>query len=245
MLARLLDVMPAPPPCLRVLLLGGQALHPSLASRAADAGWPLFVSYGMSETGSMVAAGLWRDDDGPGACIGSPLPGVAVDCAGGVTGEPGPPRLLRVRGPMLMAGYGNPARVPGIGLDDGWLTAPDLCRLDPDGALRVFGRADELVVIGGEQVSPGAVEARLAAAPGVREVAVVALPHPVWGATLAACWTGPAPPAQLRAWCLAELPERERPRMFRRFDALPLLASGKLDRAGLRAAVAQRRNGGA
>ncbi|WP_295879866.1 class I adenylate-forming enzyme family protein [uncultured Thiohalocapsa sp.] len=229
MLARLLEVMPAPPPRLRVLLLGGQALHPALARRALRAGWPLHVSYGMSETGSMVAVGPWRDGAGPGARVGPPLPDVMLDCAGPAE----PPRPLRLHGPMLMAGYADAARRPGRGLADGWLTTGDLCRLDADGALRVLGRADELVVIGGEQVSPSAVEAKLAAAPGVREVAVVAVAHPHWGATLAACWSGPAAPAVLDAWCRDRLPSRQRPRIFRRLDALPLLASGKPDRAAL------------
>ncbi|NBC12018.1 MAG: AMP-binding protein [Gammaproteobacteria bacterium] len=229
MLARLLDVMPAPPPALRVLLLGGQALHPALARRAVAAGWPLFVSYGMTETGSMVAVGRWRDDDAPGNLVGPLLPDVQADCAG--PGEP--PRRLRLRGPMLMAGYADARRRPGLGLGDGWLTTSDLCRLEADGWLRVFGRADDLLVIGGEQVSPAAVEAKLAAAPGVSEVAVVAVTHPHWGATLAACWCGPAAAPALEAWCRAELPSRERPRLFRRLERLPLLASGKPDRAAL------------
>lgn len=229
MLARLLDVMPAPPPTLRMLLLGGQALHPALARRALGRGWPLYLSYGMSETGSMVAVGAWQDDDAPGTRVGRPLPGVQLDCAAPAES----PRALRLSGPMLMAGYAAANRRPGLGLADGWLTTGDLCRLDADGALRVFGRADDLVVIGGEQVSPAAIEARLAAAPGVLEVAVVPLPHPHWGATLAACWRGPACPSELDAWCRAALPDRERPRLFRRLAALPLLASGKPDRAAL------------
>ena len=229
MLSRLLEAMPAPPPALRVLLLGGQALHPALARRAVAAGWPLFVSYGMSETGSMVAVGRWRDDAAPGTLVGPLLPDVQADCAG--PGEP--PRRLRLRGPMLMAGYADARRRPGLGLGDGWLTTSDLCRLEADGSLRVFGRADDLVVIGGEQVSPAAVEAKLAAAPGVVEAAVVAVTHPHWGATLAACWRGPAAAPALEAWCRAELPSRERPRLFRHLAALPLLASGKPDRAAL------------
>jgi o-succinylbenzoate---CoA ligase len=74
MLARLLDLLPAPPPALQVLLLGGQALHPALARRAAEAGWPLFVSYGMSETGSMVAVGRWREDAAPARAWGRCCP---------------------------------------------------------------------------------------------------------------------------------------------------------------------------
>lgn len=234
MLARLLAVMPAPPPHLRVLLSGGQALHPALAQRAVAAGWPLYVSYGLSETGSMVAIGRWRDDTAPGTLVGPLLPDVAARCAG--PGET--PSRLRLRGPMVMTGYADQRRGPGLGLSDGWLSTDDLCRLEADGTLRVFGRADDLVVIGGEQVSPGAVEARLAAAPGVAEVAVVAVGHPHWGATLAVCWRGPAIPSALEAWCRRELPKRERPRLFRQLGALPLLASGKPDRAALRRLVA-------
>ncbi len=229
MLARLLEVLPSPPPSLRVVLVGGQALQPTLAQRAVRAGWPLYVSYGMSETGSMVAVGRWQDDRALDNRIGTPLPGVQLDCAG----PDEPPRALRLRGPMLMAGYADVSRRLGSGLADGWLATNDLCRLDADGALRVFGRADDLIVIGGEQVSPAMVEARLSQAPGVQEVAVVPLAHPHWGATLAACWLGPATAAELAAWCRAELPSRERPRLFRPLAALPLLASGKPDRQAL------------
>jgi o-succinylbenzoate---CoA ligase len=233
MLARLLELLPAPPPSLKVLLLGGQALHPALARRAADAGWPLCVSYGMTETGSMIAVGRWRDAAGAGARVGPLLPDVELDLGAGA--DDAPHGRLRLCGPMLMAGYGNPARRPGLGLDDGWLVTADLGWLDADGALCILGRADDQVVIGGEQVSPAAVEARLAGAPGVREVAVVAVPHPSWGATLAACWVGAATADDLAAWCRAELPSRERPRLFRRLGALPLLASGKPDRRALAA----------
>jgi O-succinylbenzoic acid--CoA ligase len=254
MLQRLLDVMPRPPDALRVLLLGGQALHPALARRAADAGWPLFVSYGMSETGSMVAVGRWRDDSTPGTRIGpllpdvdiaSPPPSAAAAHRGGGVGAglgadlgadlgTGP---LRLRGPMLMAGYGNPRRRPGVGLEAGWLDTADLGRLDADGALRIFGRADEVLVIGGEQVHPAAVEARLAEAPGIGEVAVLGVPHPTWGATLAACWSGPISARELERWCRDRLPSRQRPRVLRRIEALPRLASGKLDRAALQRAA--------
>jgi O-succinylbenzoic acid--CoA ligase len=229
MLARLLNLLPAPPPALRVLLLGGQGLHPALGRRAAAAGWPLHVSYGMSETGSMIAVGPWLDDNIAGTRAGPPLAAVVLDCAR----HDEPPRRLRLRGPMVMAGYASPARLPGVGLDEGWLDTADLARLDGDGALRIFGRADELVVIGGAQVSPAAVEGRLAAAPGVDEVVVVALPHQTWGATLAACWRGPATPEGLAAWCRGALPSRERPRVLRQVHTLPLLPSGKPDRRSL------------
>lgn len=229
MLARLLDAGVEPPPSLRVLLVGGQALHSALARRAVDAGWPLYVTYGMSETCSQIATAPYVAADAVPTWVGPVLAGVELDCAR--CGEH--PRALRLRGPMLMAGYANPARRPGDGLRDGWLVTSDLGCVDADGAVHVLGRADDVLVIGGVNVLPAAVEDRLARAPGVDAVAVVGVPHPVWGRTLAACYSGNAAPAEVEGWCRASLPSAERPRRFVRCAELPLLASGKLDRARL------------
>ena len=229
MLARLLDTGVRPPPSLRVLLLGGQALHSALARRAVAAGWPLYVTYGMSETCSQIATGRYVEGDDTPTWVGPTLAGVELD--GARCDEP--PRVVRVRGPMLMAGYANPARVPGDGLRDGWLVTSDLGCVGADGALRILGRADDVLVIGGVNVLPATVEERLAKAPGVAAVAVVGVPHPIWGRTLAACYRGTASPAEVEGWCRASLPSAERPRRFVRCAELPLLASGKLDRARL------------
>jgi o-succinylbenzoate---CoA ligase len=231
MLARLLDAGVGPPPSLRVLLLGGQALHSTLARRAVAAGWPLYVTYGMSETCSQIATAPYVAAETVTTRVGPLLAGVELDCAR----CGGPPRVLRLRGPMLMAGYANPVRRPGDGLRDGWLVTSDLGCIDTDGALHILGRADDVCVIGGVNVLPAAVEERLAGAPGVAAVAVVGVPHPVWGCTLAACYSGSAAPAEFEAWCRARLPSAERPRLFVRCAELPVLASGKLDRAQLRA----------
>jgi O-succinylbenzoic acid--CoA ligase len=236
MLARLLDAGVQPPPSLRVLLLGGQALHSALARRAVAAGWPLYVTYGMSETCSQIATGPYAAEGAAPTRVGPVLAGVELDCARCDK----PPRVLRVRGPMLMAGYANPARRPGDGLCDGWLVTSDLGRVDADGALHILGRADDMLVIGGVNVFPVAVEERLAGASGVDAVAVVGLPHPVWGRTLAACYTGSAVPAEFEGWCRACLPGAERPRLFVHLPELPLLPTGKLDRARLVALTSER-----
>jgi O-succinylbenzoic acid--CoA ligase len=248
MLARLLDAGAEPPPWLRVVLLGGQALDPVLARRALAGGWPLVLGYGMTETGSMIASG-WVQDDG--GVVMTPLPGVELDCpscdprtgtAMDASKVRGPQversaavsRPLRLRGPMLMAGYADSRRQPGDGLSaGGWLATSDLGCRAPDGTLRVLGRADEVLVIGGVNVLPAEIERRLAAAPGIGEVAVAGVPEPVWGHRLVAVYTGAVDPAALDAWCRTNLPSVERPRGFRRVAGLPVLASGKLDRRAL------------
>ena len=164
-----------------------------------------------------------------------PLPGVVLDCPE-CDDEP---RVLRIRGPMLMAGYANPQRRPGVGLDDGWLVTSDLACLDADGKLRVLGRADDVLIVGGVKVLPAEIEARLAALPGIAAIAVVGVPHALWGHTLAACYTGAVDPGALEAWCRAQLPSAGRPRVFVQCQTLPQLASGKLDRAALQAMAVQ------
>ncbi len=237
MLARLLASGLPPPPSLRVVLVGGQALSQPMARQAIELGWPLYVTYGMTETASQLATSDRLTATPPPGEIGRPLAGLELDCPWCQDG----PGRLRVRGAVVMAGYANPRREPGLGLVDGWFTTSDLACRRPDGRLRILGRADEVLVTGGVNVHPGEVEAVLAGAPGVREVAVVGVPDPVWGQRLAAVYTGTATPADLDAWCRSNLAGPERPRTFLLQRELPVLTSGKLDRLGLRALVREAR----
>jgi len=225
MLARLLDLRVAPPPSLRVALIGGQGLSGLLARRALLAGWPLRLTYGMTEACSQVAtSGPLGAVPATGA-VGMPLPGLALDCPRcGAQARP-----LRIRGDQVMAGYANPGRTPGLGLEDGWLTTADLVCWTPAGELRVLGRADEGLVIGGEKVFPALVADRLLGAPGVDAAVVVGVPDPVWGHRLAGAYVGTASAADLADWCRAHLAGQERPRALRQLDTLPLLPSGKYD----------------
>ncbi len=212
MLAKLLDAGVPPPPGLRHVLVGGAALHEALLERARAAGWPVRVSYGMTETCATAAID------------GRPLPGVRVSIAR--TGT------IAIATPARMAGYLGEA-------DAGeWLTTNDLGSIDADGRLRVTGRADDMLVSAGVNVHPLEVEARLSACPGVREAGVAGLSDPVWGEIIAAVYEGEAPEAEVEAWCRAHLPGPRRPRRFRRVGRLPRLPSGKLDRRAIAAMVA-------
>lgn len=236
MLARLLDLGLSPPPGLRVLMVGGQALGPVLTQRALDAGWPLHLSYGMTETASHVAsterlAGRVADP----ACAGHLLDCVETN----LTVRGGPPARLRLRGPVVMAGYANPTRRSGDGLDDGWFEAADLACRGADGQLRVLGRADDVLVIGGTNVSRQRVEGVLQSAPRIGDLVVVGLADPVWGQRLAVVHTGDLAPRELADWCRSRLSGPERPRLQLRLPRLPLLDSGKFDRVRI-AALARR-----
>lgn len=207
MLAKLVDTAVPPAPTLRCTLIGGAALAPAQGERARAAGWPLRLSYGMTETCATALVD------------GRPLPGARVrtDTAG----------ALEIATPARMAGYLGDA-------DCGeWFATRDLASIEPDGHVRILGRADEMLVSGGTNVHPLEVEARLAACPGVSAAAIAGLPDPVWGDIIACAYEGEAGETAVEAWCRATLPGARRPRRFLRVARLPRLPSGKIDRRAL------------
>ncbi len=238
-LARLLDaVRDAPPPAsLRAVLLGGAPIPPELIRRAVAARWPVVPTYGLTEGGSGVTA-MPAEEAGtlPGSA-GRPLPGVAVRIA-----DPRPDGVgeIQVRTPAAFSGYlGAPAETAAAFTRDGWLRTGDLGFLDGSARLVVADRRDDLVISGGENVSPAEVEAVLAAHPAVADVGVAGRPHPTWGSVPVAGIVlrrhahEPGDEA-LRAWCTERLAAFKVPAAFVRLDTLPRTSAGKLRRADLR-----------
>jgi O-succinylbenzoic acid--CoA ligase len=198
------------------VLLGGAAAPTELLARARDAGARVVPTYGMSETS--------------GGCVydGVPLPGVTVDAPEG--------RVL-ISGPVVALGYRLRPDLTAQAFTAGSFRTDDLGEVGADGRLVVHGRADDVVVTGGEKVAPTAVELVLARHPAVAEVAVVGVPDREWGARVEAVVVLRPGSAltleEARAHVLAELPRAAAPRALRIVSALPLLASGKIDRMGL------------
>lgn len=211
MLAQLLDAGYPPPPSLRVALIGGAALSPALHTRALAAGWPLWPSYGMTETAAMLACSapgeLWQAGD-----VGNLLPGhsARVD----------PDGRLYLRGPQLP--------------DAGWLRTGDLGAITADGRLRILGRADDMLISAGRNVHPATVEACLAGLPGLREIAVCGRPDPVWGDRIVAVVVGDISDEALIAHARAHLPAAAIPRTVLRMSTLPRTGAGKPDRRAIR-----------
>ncbi len=218
-LAALLDD-PAwrPPAHLRAVLLGGAAAPPVLLAAAAARGGPGLVTYGMTETfGQIATAPLARAGDPDAPLV--PLAGVAI--AGGTREHPA---ALRIRAPMLATAYldGTPIAPEHVTSDLGYV----------DGAVHIAGRADDVIITGGENVHPLAVEAIVAATPGVRSACAFGIADPRWGQIVAvAVVVGRefALADALAQW-RAALPSHARPRQLAILDALPLLPTGKPDR---------------
>ena len=203
-----------PPPRLRAVLLGGAAAPPSLVATALARGIPIRETYGLTETFGQVATAR-----APGERP-RPLPGVAM-----TAGTRDAPAAIRIRGPMLAERY-----VDGIAIAPEFTTA-DVGFVD-DGAVYVVGRADDIIITGGENVHPAQIEAVLSATAGVRAACAFGVPDIKWGQLVAAAITVDAAfdrDVATRQWH-AVLPASARPRRLAVVAQLPLLASGKIDR---------------
>ncbi|MEA2371499.1 MAG: o-succinylbenzoate---CoA ligase [Solirubrobacteraceae bacterium] len=218
-LARLLDAGLESPPALRCALIGGAPASPALLARARAAGVVTVATYGLTEACSQVTTQI-PGDRGDDA-------GVALFCTR-VRIEDGE---IQVAGPTVC-----PQATRRVG-DGGWLSTGDLGDL-VDGRLLVTGRRSELILTGGENVSPVEIEAVLTEHPSVREAAVVGYAHPEWGEAIRAVVVlrpGLDPNAdELRAHCLARLARFKVPKEFVFLDAIPRTSSGKISRRDLR-----------
>jgi len=126
---------------------------------------------------------------------------------------------------------------------DGYLRTGDLGRLHSDGVLEVLGRADDLIITGGENVMPAEVEAELEAHPQISRAVVFGQPNPEWGEIVAAVLVpdgSPIDSAVLRKWCENRLAPFRRPRLIAWLEKLPETANGKIDRNAVIASAAGR-----
>ena len=239
------------PPSLRLIGTYGEELRSDTVRRWSQtplSGVPLLNCYGPTET--VISATLHRvrledGETGP-VPIGRALPGrVArvLDIHGG-HGEPRPvgfPGELALSGPLARGYLGrpdltaerfapDPFGAPGSRL----YRSGDLARRRPDGALEFLGRLDDQVKVRGFRVEPGEIEAVLAEHPEVREAAVLALGDRDGNRRLVA-FVVPGIPDDLRAFLRERLPDYMLPAAWGPLPALPLNASGKVDRAALAA----------
>jgi O-succinylbenzoic acid--CoA ligase len=235
--ARLLEVCPrAAPACLRAVLVGGGPCPPQLLAKGRRRGWPLLATYGLTEACSQVAT--VAPGQQPVGC-GQPLLGVQVRV---VDGE------IQVRGATLFDGYVESGVIVPAVSGEGWFPTGDLGELDGAGNLHVWGRKDELIVTGGENVAPAEVEAALQSCQGIAEALVVGVPDPVWGAVVGALVVasggGPPPAEELQRHLALRLAAFKRPRLWRWVAQLPLTPAGKPDRAAARVLLSPRREVG-
>jgi malonyl-CoA/methylmalonyl-CoA synthetase len=189
---RLLDdprLDPAVAAGIRLFISGSAPLsgevHRSFENRT---GHRILERYGMTETG-MLTSNPRRGERRAGS-VGPALAGVEVrvtDPEDGRMSGCGEVGVVQVRGPNVFAGYWRmPEKTAAEFTADGWFVTGDLGRLDEDGYLWLVGRQKDLIISGGYNVYPAEIEAEIDALEGVRESAVIGLPHPDFGEAVAA-----------------------------------------------------------
>ncbi len=149
------------------------------------------------------------------------------------TGSPGE---LWVRGPEMFAGYADAAQTRTVIARGGWFRTGDLATVDRDGWVRIVGRLKDVIIRGGENISASEVEAALEAHPDVQHAVAVGYPDPLMGERVAAFVESAAPfdLEECRRWFAGRgMAVFKTPERVERLDHLPLLGSGKPDRAAL------------
>jgi O-succinylbenzoic acid--CoA ligase len=224
-LRRYLDAEPEALRSFDAVLVGGAATDPGLLAMARQEGVAVVTTYGMTETS--------------GGCVydGRPLDGVGVRIAD----DPAGPGCggVELSGPTLALGYRLDPAATETAFVDGWFRTRDAGALDADGRLTVAGRLDDVVITGGVNVAPAAVEAALREHPDVADAVVFGRPDAKWGQQVVAAVV-PAPGsrpslASLRPWVAERLGGPAAPRSLHVIAAVPLLHTGKPDRRALAA----------
>jgi len=257
MLTRILDVAEGDGgglPSLRALSYGGGPMPVAVIERALrvlpEVG---FVNaYGLTETSSTIALLGPRDhrdafgSTAPGmrarlGSVGRPVPGVDVSIRGDGDEElpAGSRGEIWVRGEQVSGEYlGRTGRPM-----DGWFRTNDAGHIDADGYLYVHGRLDDVIVRGGENLSPGEIETALLSHPAVVAAAVVGVPDAEWGEKVVAAVTvepgANVDEAELREHVRARLRSTRTPERIDIRAELPFTETGKLLRRVLREELAQ------
>jgi acyl-CoA synthetase (AMP-forming)/AMP-acid ligase II len=231
---------------LRLVSSGGAGVTEAFVDEAEDRlGCVVKRTYGSTEAPTIATSRPGDDRDDArrhdGRALGAVLlsvrdPEHRTETAAGVPGE------LWVQGPELFSGYLEPADTDAA-IDEGWFRTGDLATLDDGRWLRIVGRIKDLIIRGGENIAAAEVEAVLERHPAVSQAVAVGYPDRLMGERVCAFVVVAAgfDLDECRAWFAAQgVTAFKTPEQVTIVDALPLLATGKPDRARLRAAAAER-----
>ena len=205
----------------------------------------LTICYGMTET-SPVSFQSAIDDplERRVSTVGRIHPHLEVkivDPEGRIVprGEPGE---LLTRGYAVMRGYwGEPERTAAVLDGEGWMHTGDRATIDAEGFCNIVGRIKDLIIRGGENVSPREVEDYLYRHPDVQDVAVFGVADPRYGEEVCA-WVKLRPgaeltPEALRQFCIGRIAHQKVPRYVELVDAFPMTVTGKVQKFVMREAM--------
>jgi fatty-acyl-CoA synthase/long-chain acyl-CoA synthetase len=235
----------APVPRLDTVLVGASTVPGTMIEAVEQTfGASVHNLYGQTELSPVLC--LTRRSDTREdlvTSVGRPLPHTGAKIVDPATGEVQPlgvPGEICARGYNQMLGYvDDPAATAATVDGEGWLHTGDLGSMDSRGLITLSGRLKELIIRGGENISPAEIEIALAAHPAVAEAAVIGLPDETWGEIVAAVVTthepaGPGLEQELVKHCSARLAPFKVPVRWSFRGELPHTASGKVQKYVLR-----------
>ncbi|MCY4006261.1 MAG: AMP-binding protein [Rhodobacteraceae bacterium] len=226
---------------MRLFISGSAPLLPEThAQFQARTGHHILERYGLTETG-MNCSNPYEGERRPGT-VGFPLPNVELlitDPENGTELSQGDIGQIEVRGPHVFQGYWQrAAQSAAVRRDNGFFRTGDLGRVDTDGYVHIVGRIQDLIISGGENIYPKEIETHLNAQPGVKESAVIGIPHPDLGEAAVAVIipedSCPLDALQIMELASASLAPFKRPRKITFCDHLPRNAMGKVQKNILR-----------
>jgi acyl-CoA synthetase (AMP-forming)/AMP-acid ligase II len=240
---------------LQIITYGAAAMPFEVIKKAIEAfpGVSFINAFGQTETGSTITTLGPEDHDISGteeekekklkrlaSSIGRPLPDVEIKIideqgnavAPNIVGE------IVAQGPRVMSGYWqDEEKTAKAFTSDGWLRTSDMGYMDEDGYIFLAGRADDLIIRGGENISPREVEDVIQSHPKVEEAAVIGIPDEEWGqeprAIVVLKQGETATEDEIIEHSRSNLASFKRPRSVIFVDSLPRSALGKLSRKQL------------
>jgi long-chain acyl-CoA synthetase len=219
---------------LQLCASGGSAMPVELMRSFEDAfGCKILEGYGLSES-SPVASFNHPDRERKPGSIGTPIEGVEMkvvdedgnEVAQGEVGE------IVIRGHNVMKGYWNRDDATAETIRDGWLHTGDMGQVDEDGYFFIVDRKKDMIIRGGYNVYPREIEEVLYEHPGVREAAVVAVPHDEYGEEVGAAVAlkdgAEVSAAEIRDFVKEQVAAYKYPRRIWFVDELPKGPTGKI-----------------
>ncbi len=197
----------------------------------------LSIGFGMSECASLCA---FSDVDAPAEqrlrSVGVPLEGVEIKI-GDATAD-GQGEML-VRGYCVMREYyDSPEETEKALSEDGWLHTGDVCRIDETGAVQVTGRLKDIIIRGGENITPGEIEEVLLSMDGVKDVRCVGVRDETYGEEIAAFIIpkegSEISPDEVRRYVKERMAFFKIPRYVFTIEAFPINGAGKVMNSKLR-----------